>query len=76
MAYRVLVGQNTNTVPVTYPANSPADIPFAIIDPQGMFRPNPGNGTYTSNNIRGVVDVEQCRLEEVSHEFDSLPCPI
>ncbi len=64
MAYKVLVGQNSNTVPVTYTANSPADIPFSIIDPQGMFRPNPGNGTYTSRGVRGVVDVEQCRLEE------------
>ena len=34
MAYKVLVGQNSNTVPVTYTANSPADIPFSIIDVQ------------------------------------------
>lgn len=70
MAYRIIVGQNTNTIPASHPASSPAEIPYQIIDPQGMFRPNPEAGTYTSKGIKGVVDVEQCKLEEKKGVLD------
>ena len=64
MAYKVLVGQNTNTIPITYGATSTSSIPYQIIDPQGMFRPSPGTKNYTSKGVKGVADVEQCSLED------------
>ena len=71
MAYRVLVGQNTNTIPVSYGITDPKNIPYQLVDPQGMFRPSPGLSTYTLKGVKSLADVEQCRLEDNLGVLDS-----
>jgi hypothetical protein len=59
----LLIGKNSNTLPVRANISSPLQIPDSIIDPQGMFRPNNGI-SYTLGDAECVTQVTLCSDRE------------
>tara|TARA_B100001778_G_scaffold18865_1_gene14161 strand:- start:17605 stop:19167 length:1563 start_codon:yes stop_codon:yes gene_type:complete len=55
----LLIGKNSNSIPVAARPNSATQIPYSIIDPQGMFRPNNGV-SYSLGDTACATEVSLC----------------
>tara|TARA_B100000902_G_scaffold400060_1_gene475382 strand:+ start:21922 stop:23472 length:1551 start_codon:yes stop_codon:yes gene_type:complete len=63
MNNNLFIGKNCNTTPVSKKPTSPSQIPYAMIDPQGMFRPNNGV-SYNNLDVRCSTEVNVCSVDD------------